>query len=237
MGMSVAGPRKMYLSIADGRFSLKVKEQTDLCPFTGNEPTTRSWKDDDGNTKECLEHRYTMAGGYITGIRFDSGQYGQQCLIDMQMVDDERGDAPTNDIICIALATKGRFFSEFAKKIASADVTQIITLRPHDDFVGSDGKNVRRSIAMTQGGEKLYNHFWDHEAKKNINGIPVPPKPNEDMDSDDWEMHFIQERKFLIAYLQEHVIPNIQPARSVAGDGESTFAAVAAEEFGDDTPF
>ena len=126
--------------------------------------------------------------GHITDIKVEKGKYGTQVKIHL---------AQDMDKAIISLPYESDYFSDFAKRIAGADLSKPVTLIPYE--IEEEGRKYpSRGVAVHQGEKKLKNFFYDTEKKKTINKFPdVSKKESEKYDTEDWKLHFAKCRKFL----------------------------------------
>lgn len=187
---------KRYISIQNGRFAEPSKKE-DL------NAVERTWTDDDGKEHIKYELRHKGLVGYITGIKFYDGKFGEECVITL-----EDGD----DVFNIQVKKQSDFFIDFGKKIPGVVLSEEVTLSPFD-FVDENDRR-RRGITITQGGVKIGNQYWDPEKKKLKGKFPDPDKIVEDKDDkDEWKVYFLKVRKFLKSSIEEMEFPKFEPIK------------------------
>lgn len=175
-----------YLSIlADGRLHETV-------PQTREGAVLREYETSDGKKGEKWELVYSAVKATITGISFQTGEYGEQ--VQLALTDGE-------DEITLSQGCATPFGEDILKKLPNVDLTKEVIIRPFA-FEGDDGKTIR-GVEIKQGDKKLSNYFWDAESKKALHGYPESDG-NKD-DKDDWKIHFLKARKFLVNYVKENV--------------------------------
>lgn len=204
-----------FLSIIQGNLAMKSDENNP-------EAVEREYEDKDGNKKTKWELLFSSIDGRIVDIRFSASDFGEQCIVTIQDVDEKYN---------VALATDNRFFTDFAKKLPNVDLTKDVTLSPYD-FEDKEGKQVK-GLTVEQDGEKIYSYYYDADKKKTINGLPeVSAKDRKEYDSDDWKMFFIKERKFLKKAVQGVKLPDATPVSN-----KPTAPEPSADAESDDLPF
>lgn len=177
----VFGPRKPYLSVIQGVLKQKVDETT-----PGAEKRTYETPRGDKGVK--FELSFKSWGGFLVALRIKEGEYGQSLEVEF------------TDAI-LSLNTEDRYFSDFVKKIMSADLSKEISVSPYDFEVNGERK---RGLNIYQGRDsenkkiKLKNFYWDDVDKKSCNGMPQPKGDTKQFKKDDWKVYFITVRQFLI---------------------------------------
>lgn len=206
-----------FLSVIQGTLMMKVDEGTP-------DAVEREYEDKDGNKKTKHELHYSSIDGRIVGIEFAKSDFGEQCIVTMQDVDEKYN---------VALSLDNRFFTDFAKKLPNVDLSKDVTLSPYD-FEDKEGKQVK-GMTIEQDGEKVYSYYYDADKKKTINGLPeVSAKDRKEYDSDDWKMFFIKERKFLKKAVEGIKLPD---APKSTGGSKATAPEPAVDLPEDDLPF
>lgn len=133
----------------------------------------------------------------VTNVEFEDGDYGKNILVTLSDGEDE---------IVWAQGVATPFGEDLMKKLPAVDFAEKISVQPYAFINEKNGKPVR-GVNIYQKSDKVLSHFWDGE--KAINGIPeVEQSAYETFTSEDWTVHFITVRKFLVAYIDEHVRPN-----------------------------
>ena len=186
----------IYLSIIKDNF---VQRSTEDNP----KAVKREYEDSEGKKGVKWEVPYQAVEGYITGVSFHDGKFGEEFVVTL-----EEGDSSVK----IQMGTGSRYFMNFGEKFPNIDFTKKVKLSPYD-LVDDKGKT-KNGITVYQGEDKVDSNYYDFEAKKSKNGMPsVAAKDRKGYDSDDWKMHFIQVKKFLKKEIQKVVIP-AKPAGS-----------------------
>lgn len=177
---------KKYVSVlADGKFHKNVPEGTEGA-------VVRTYEDKDKNEHTKTELVFDSVSGVITKISFEDGKLGKNLLIEID------GDG------VIQLSTTSNFGENLMKKIPNIDFSEAVKLVP---FSFEDGGKTRKGMTVYQNETKVESHYYDSEKKENINGIPEVDGDTSKFDSDDWKMHFMKVRKFLVGEV-EKVISN-----------------------------
>jgi hypothetical protein len=171
---------KPYLSLIQGTLRQKVDADTQGAK-------KRDWETPSGEKGSKWELIYTAWEGIVKDIYIKDTEYGKFLNVEF-------------DDAILSIGTESRYFNDFVQKLASADITKPITVKPYD-FEADNGKR-QIGINIFQDGKKLKNYFWDEEKKQAKEGYPTPEGDTKNFDKDDWKMHFIKVRKFLEAYAQ-----------------------------------
>lgn len=185
-----------YLRVVQGNFVQKVEEGTEGAQL-------RKWETPDGRKGETWEIVYISWEGKLKNIKFKETEYGEMCYVNL-------------DDTTIILNVNSRYFTDFAKKILSADLDKTIIFHPYD--LESDEKRYT-GISMKQDDEKLKNYFWD--GKKITNGFPEVDK-SQPKNKNYWKKYFIDVQEFLIKKLKKFDVT--EP------EGEKDFEDFLAEE-------
>ncbi len=171
-GQTVQMSTKPYLRIVQGNFVVKAEEGEKGARL-------RKWKTPNGDEGQTWENVFVEWSGKIERVEVKENDYGEICVIEL-------------DDAIITLNINSRYFTDFACKIQSADLSKIVTFHPYDFEV--DGKK-KSGISMSQDGVKLTNYFYDGE--KNINGFPEPD-PKKKSQRSYWKIYFVEVSDFLI---------------------------------------
>lgn len=172
------GNRTFISVLADGKFHQTVPEGT-------VNSIKREYEDKQGGKHSKVELVYDEASGYISKLGFTENEYGKSLNIEID------GDGT------ISLNVESNFADDFMKKLPNVDLSQPVTLAPY--AFEDDNKRNRRGITIYQNGKKVESAFWDSEKKVVKGGIPVTEGDTESFDKDDWKMHFMRVRKFLVS--------------------------------------
>ena len=171
------------------------------------EAVRRDWEATDGKKGTKYEREVTALFGKILEIAFIEGDYGTN--INITLDPNEDGISPI-----LSLSASGREGEDFMKKLPNINLDKEVKLRPFN-FDGENGNEVR-GLEILQQDEadnftvKITNFFRDNEKKLNLNGIPTPPKENDEMTKADWKIYFLQVNQFLIEYTRNYMIPKIE---------------------------
>jgi hypothetical protein len=184
----------------------------------------REYETSDGKKGSKYELKYDMVDGMISKVAFHDGDFGKNLLITMDFEDDSDG-------VTIAVGCSTPFGEDFMKKLPNIDFNKRIDITPYSI---EDGEKFKKGVSLKQDGEKLKNFFYDGE--KDINGYPEAEEgASEKYDKDDWKIHFVKCRKFLVKYAEENILPKFPEAAPVAMAtevaAEAAPVAVATAEF------
>lgn len=183
--------RNAYVSIlsSDGTIRGKADENTPGA-------VRRDWENKKDNTSGTKwEKVYKSITGVITNLYIKEGTYGAEIHVTID-----------NTILTIQLSSN--FGTDFMRKLPNINILGAVTLAPYS-FTPQGESKLKKGITVIQGADKegkdvkLKDFFFN--GKDSINGIPVPPKPRENMDNDDWKVFFIGVTKFLRQYTEDHM--------------------------------
>lgn len=187
-GKQYTGGSGIYLSIVGGKLRQKVDEGTEGAVL-------RKYETPAGVKGEKWELVYESWSGVVKGLRINENDYGK--FLEVKF-----------DDATLSIHTDSRYFGDFCKKIASADIAKEINVRPYD--FEDDNKNKVTGLTITQDGKKLTDYFYNFKAKKQLHDFPksghTKAKP---YDKDDWKIYFLEVKKFLEAYILLNVEPKI----------------------------
>jgi len=181
---------KPFLSIIGGTFKQKVNEGTPGAKF-------REYETKSGEKGSKWEISYSAWMGKIEDMRINEGDFGESLHIVFE------------DCI-ISIPVSQRYFSDFVKKIASANLDLPVTIKPYD-FVTDDGKR-KSGLTILQGETKLKDKFYDFDTKKYSDGFP---EPKDIKSKDEWRIYFMQVNIFLKNWILLHPINNIKVEEEV----------------------
>ncbi len=179
-----------YLSIIDGSLRKSVPEGTEGA-------IKREYETSDKKKGVKWELVYASLSGKITSIKFFDSEFGKQLSIAIK--DDET--------YFVQLPYKGRYAMDLMKKLPNVDLEKEVEIAPFD-FFGDNGKPIK-GVSVMQGNEKVKNFFYD-EATKKEKEIPQIEKEVDQMDSDDWQIHFTTVAKFLQSYIEKNVASKLE---------------------------
>lgn len=168
---------KPYLRIVDGNLVQKVDK-------TVVGARLREYELPNKQKGEKYELVFMNWEGKIQNITFKETEYGEDCIIELE------------DAI-ITLGTAGRYFSDFACKVFSGDITKPFLFHPYSI---DDGERKKTGISLQQNYEKLKNYFYD--GKKNLHGFPEADKTKA-IKKTYWKIYFAEVTEFLIEKLKE----------------------------------
>jgi hypothetical protein len=177
----------LWLTIVSGSFRQKVAEGT-----PGAIARNYVYQE-----QQCTKHEihHKNLKGYLRGIEFKTGDFGEQCIVTIMDGDDAAK---------LTMPVKSRYFIDFAKKIVNAQISEHIIMNPFDFTTkpkdGSKPKQIT-GVTILQGAAKMGSFYWD--GSKSINGAPTPEGDTSQYTSDDWVYFFTTERRFLIEELTE----------------------------------
>jgi hypothetical protein len=179
----------LYLSVVGGNMVENSEEGVEGA-------VKRDYELKDGTKGTKWEILHKNLSGNITTINFEESKYGERVIIKFQNGEDKAQ---------LSFPTDSKYFSDFAKKIPNADLSQEISINVFD-FEPEEGKRLT-GVSMKQDGEKVENFYWD--GKKTLNGMPEVPKADrKEYDTDDWKMFFLKVKKFLKKKVQAMDIPS-----------------------------
>ena len=200
MSLQKASASKEFVSIIGGKFRKQVEEGTP-------ESIKRDYEKSDGSKGVKYELVFDSVEGVISNVSFADTDFGKVFHIEI-------------DGVTVSTGTDGRYFADIIKRLAGADLSKPVTLRPYD--FEAEGKKLT-GVSVKQGGEKLKNFFYDGE--KNLHGFPV--MEDENPDSDDWKIYFTKVKKFLVKYVEDNMMKvtesdfNMESVSADVGDGEN----------------
>ena len=205
MTEQVSGGNALYLSIIQGRMVQKVEEGTD-----GAKP--RKFERPDGSTGEKWEITHKNLKGFLTGIEFEDVNFGDGKSVQYLKLTFSSGDAKA----VISTPSDSRYAIDFMKKLPAIDLSNVVIVNTYD-FEDETGKR-RTAFDIKQGDSRVYSAFWDNDKKKAIGGIPTVSKAESaKYDKDDWKIHFMKEKKFLIENTKKIAV-NLTPVNYEAVD-------------------
>lgn len=183
MELKTRGDGKKYITVlADGKFHQTVPPGTPGA-------IEREYEDKNDVLQKKTELVFDEASGYISKLSFEEGDYGKNLKIELD------GDG------VVSLMAASSFGEDFMKKLPNIDLQQPVKLVPYS-FEGTNGK-LQKGVSVYQGESKIVSYYYDAEAKKSINGIPEVDGDTTTFDADDWKMHFLKVRKFLMGEVEK----------------------------------
>ncbi len=212
MGLQNTRENKTFASIlADGKFHVTVTQDTEGAVL-------RKWKLKDGTEGEKWELVYDTLEGIITSIYFRDGDYGNQLHIVIEGVD-------------LSMGVDSNFATDFMRKLPSVKIEENVTLKGYS-FEDKETKKPKRGITVLQNEEKIQNYFYDADKKKALHDFPsFTATEAKKFDTDDWKMHFMKVRKFLVAHTtKNHLIEAEKTAQETRADKDFDAADTKPEE-------
>lgn len=190
-GQKVSDNTKPYISIVGGNIVQKVDKSTPGARL-------REYELANGQKGEKWELVYMSWTGKVHNISFKDTEYGTVCNIDL-------GDA------LLTLNTSGRYFTDLACKLLSADITQELVFHPYDMEV--EGGKKKQGVSLQQNGEKLKNFFWD--GKQTTGDFPVVDEEKKaKLKKNYWKTYFAEVEAFLIEKLENLIDLSVQTSSS-----------------------
>lgn len=181
--------RYVYI-LSDGLLREKVNEGAEGAEL-------RKWTSKDGSKSgEKWERTYKDMTGFITAVKFDEGEYGEQIQVTFEDGEDK---------VILTLPVASNFGEDLMKKLPAVNFEEKVTVSPYA-FTADNGKD-KRGVNLYQKSDKVSNFFYDFEKKEVINGFPTPEGDTKEYSKDDWKIHFLQVRKFLVKYTKERIVP------------------------------
>lgn len=195
MALKQAQEKVNFISILSSDATLRksvTKEEYDA--YLGTKEI-REYEDSKGNKGTKYEYIYESVSGKITNIAFVDTDFGTLLQVTLS-------DFPNEDEI-LSMSTSQPYGEDFMKKLPNINLAEEVTIRPYS-FIPDGKDKERRGVTVMQHGNKLTNFFYDVEAKKEVHGFPTPDGDTKSFKGDDWKIYFLQVRKFLTKYTQEH---------------------------------
>ncbi len=179
-----------YISIkADGKFHETVPEGTEGAVY-------REYEDSKGNKGGKWELIYSKVEALITNVKFETGEYGENLILELT-----DGD----EVVLLSEGTATGFGEDLLKKLPSIDFMHRVLLAPYS-FENEKGKTIK-GVTVSDKNDKIVSFFWDADKKVNLHGFPVAEGDTSMYSTDDWKVHFIMVRKFLVNYAKENIVP------------------------------
>lgn len=162
----------------------------------------RDYEDSKGVKGTKYEYVYKSLSGQITGLSFQDGDFGLNLYVEVTDVGTTDGEP-----ITLVLKTDSSFGEDFMKKLPNIDLTKKVKLVPYSFL--DEQQRAKKGISVFVDEEKIQGFFYDPVTKKELHGFPVVEGDRNGYDKDDWKVHFIKIRKFLVKYTEENVIPKL----------------------------
>lgn len=213
----------LFYSVIDGTFRRRVADDTPGA-------VKRDYETSDGAKATKYEMVIDSLEGYIRDIGIFDGEYGRNLQIKLDP--NAKGISPQ-----IQLSIETTYGEDALKKLPNVDFTKPVKFRPFAFTDQTNGREIR-GIEVSQNGEKYKNYFWDAETKTPKNGLPVPDGDVSRFTKDDWKIHFLSVRKFLVGYFNDTIRPRFeQEVKQQSVDVPSTEAGYDEEIDPDSIPF
>lgn len=182
------GDKAFVKILADGKFHQSVPEGTEGA-------VVRTFEDSDGVEQTKTELVFDTVKGIITKIEFVEGKFGKSMQLEID------GDG------IISVGTASNFGEDLMKKLPALDLTKEVTFTPYS-FIPKGEENSKKGVSVYQDGVKIQSHYYKEDpATKGkyltINGMPETEGDTSKFDSDDWKMHFMVVRKFLMKEIEK----------------------------------
>ena len=130
--------------------------------------------------------------GKIVGLSFYEGDYGKNLQVEIENAGDKA---------VLSLNVGGNFGEDVMKKFPNINLEEEVSFEPFS-FVNDKEKQVK-GISIKQRGEKIQNYYFDADKKKPINGMLEPQGNIEKYGREEWKIHFLMVRKFLVEEMQK----------------------------------
>lgn len=187
-------PPIMNILGSDGTLRLTVPEGTEGAVF-------REYETSDGKKGSKWELIFKSLSGKISNLQTHDGDYGMNLMLTLEYDGGE-------DTISIGTGTP--FGEDFMKKLPNINLDEYIDFAPY--AFTDDGGKLRKGVSIKQGDTKIQNFFYKPSEEKggkgeNVNGYPNPDGDTSKYTKDDWKIYFMQARKFLVKYTEDHFLP------------------------------
>jgi len=184
----------LYYSVIDGTFRRRVDEGTPGA-------TRRDYEKSDGTPAVKWEMVVDSLTGKVEDMGIFDGDFGRTLNITL----DANADGVNPKL---QFSVENNYGEDLLKKFPNVDFSKEVTFRPFAFTDQSSGREIR-GVEVRQGDVKHKNYFWDAEKKEALHGLPTPEGDLNGFTKDDWKIHFMTVRKFLIGYFNEHVQPKV----------------------------
>lgn len=177
------GGKKYITVLADGKFHQVVPEGTE-----GS--VKREIKDKQTGEVTSVKNEliFDSVSGVITKVSFEDSEFGKNLQIEL----DGEG--------VLSLGTASNFGEDIMKKLPAVDFSKSVKIVPFS--FEAEGK-AKKGVTIYQDEQKVDSFYWDKDKKSNINGIPEIEGDSKKFDADDWKIHFMKVRKFLVAEIEK----------------------------------
>lgn len=183
----------LYYSVIDGTFRRRVQEGTPGA-------VRREYETKDGAKAEKFEMVIDALEGTIEEMGIHDGDFGR--TLNIKLDPNSEGINPV-----LQFNVETNYGEDVLKKLPGADLSKPIKFRPFAFTDQTNGKDVR-GVELKQGDKSLKNYFWDADQRVPLHGLPEVPEGTET--KDDWKIHFLNVRKFLIKYFTDNLVNKVQ---------------------------
>lgn len=189
-----------YYQVIDGSFRTKVSEDYP-------DAVKREYETKDGGKGVKFERIVNALFGRIVDVSFYEGDYGKNLIITL----DENEETGLSPIISLSVATN--YGEDMLKKLPNINLKEDVRIRPYA-FTPEDKDKEIRGIEITHRDldgkftKKVPSFFYNAEKKVALNGYPTPEGDTKKYSNEDWKIFYLQARKFLVKYTEEHILPN-----------------------------
>ena len=190
----------IYYSIINGSFRRKVPEGTQGA-------VAREYETKDGG--KAVKHELIVDGltGHIQEMGIFDGDFGRNLQIKLDA--NSYGVMPT-----IQLSVENNYGEDVLKKLPGVDFSKEVTFKPYAFTSEQTGKEIR-GVSIYQEEAKIENFFFHKETKQAMHGMPgIPDGAKDTFSKDDWKIHFLGVRKFLIDYFTGNVMPKFEAVQA-----------------------
>ena len=168
----------------------------------------REYETSDGKAGKKTELQYARVDNvFITDVKFEMGNYGENLLITLSDGENE---------ITLAQAVDSSFGEDLLKKLPAIDFSEKMSLVPYKYQNKKD--KTRKGVDIYQKSDKILNFFWDEATRTNLHGFPTLPEDTSKYTNDMWKLHFLQARIVTVEYAKANIIPKFTEATSSEED-------------------
>lgn len=185
----------LFYSVIDGTFRRRVADDTPGA-------VKRDYETSDGTKATKYEMVVDSLEGYVKDIGIFDGDFGRNLQIKLDP--NAKGISPQ-----IQFSIETTYGEDVLKKLPRVDFKKPVKFRPFAFTDQTSGREIR-GVEVSQDGEKFKNFFWDAEAKAPINGLPAIEGDTSGYTKDDWKIHFLNVRKFLVGFFNDTIRPRFE---------------------------
>ena len=167
----------------------------------------RDYEKTDGTKGTKFELVYAKIEGIIRDVRVYEGDQFRSLHITI-----ENNVGGESDTAILSIPADGSYGDDVMKKLPVVDISLPVSFAPYS-FEDDKGKN-RRGMTIVQNSKKLQNYYYDFATKKSLHGFPEPEGDTATFKKEDWRIHFMKVRKFLIAETEKWIIAKNFPSAS-----------------------